>query len=211
MDENKTVEMIENAEEEMYRIPSDKIQMVADEFDKAVVVDWHDYKLLVRKTITQYEMTSFVDAVVKSCFDDETGTYMPENRDFMYRYCQILFYTNIDLPRESEDAYELVYLLDLNNIINTNAERYQLADIQSAIEEKIRYRLDTELDEMRKQVEQITQVVGALNESISSVDPEDIKNLVTAYVEKGGLDEQKIVEALFKDKEKVKDDGESPA
>ena len=209
MDENKNVDMIEVAEEDLYRIPSDKIQMVADEFDKAVVVDWHDYKLLVRKTITQYEMTSFVDAVVKSCFDDD-GTYMPENRDFMYRYCQILFYTNIDLPRDSEEAYELVYLLDLNNIINANAERYQLADIQSAIEEKIRYRLDTELDEMRKQVERITQVVGALNECISSVDAEDIKNLVTAYIEKGGLDEQKIVEALFKDKEKVKDDGKSP-
>jgi len=204
MEENKTVEMTDTAYDEVYRIPSDQLQEIAKDIERVTIVDWHGYKVVVRKAITQSEMLAFVKTVVESCFDDN-GEYTPENRDFMYRYCQILFFTNVDLPTESTEAYEFVYHLDLNNIVNMYAERYLLADIQSAIEEKVRYRLDTELDEMRKQVEQIAQVVGALNESISSVDPEDIKNLVAALAEHGAIDEQKIVEALFKEREKVKE------
>lgn len=207
MDEVKTVET--TGGDELYEVSPISIDTVVEianaDLKKYAVVDWHGKDLVIRRTIAYDEVRNFVNAVVEACFNKETGEYEPQNRDFMYKYGEILFYTNVELPQETSAAYDIVYALNLNDIIEDNIDAHQLADIQSAISEAIDYRLEQNLDSLKAELRKFEDVFKAIGETMSAIDPADITKTMAAIAEHGKIDEGAIVRALFP--QKADDDG----
>jgi hypothetical protein len=200
MDENKTVEMTKSDETyEVSPIVLDSVLEIANSSnsEKYSAIKWHGMDLIIRHVISYDEMSAFVKAVVDACFNEETGEYEPQNRDFMYKYGEILFYTNVELPKETTEAYDVVYALDLNDYIGRHADQHQLADIQSAISEAIDYRLEQNLDALKAELRKFENVFVELGDTMSSIDPDEIKKTMASIAEHGKLDEGAIVKALF--------------
>lgn len=209
MDEVKT--MGTTGDNEMYEVSPvsvDKVIEIANSRGKYTKLNWREQEILIRRTISYDEMSVFVKTVVNACFDEETGAYEPQNRDFMYKYGEILFFTNVELPKETGEAYDIVYALNLNDIIEEHADIHQIADIQNAISEAIEYRLEQNLDSLKAELRKFKDVFMALGETMSSIDPEDIRVAMKAIADHGKLDEGAIVRALFP-KKADEDSGES--
>lgn len=202
MNEEKNFDV--TATEDTYEVAPvsvEDLKKIADtEFKQYTVTDWHGREIVVRYTIMYEEMENFVDAVTDACFDPESGEFMPANRDFMYKYCEAVFFTNVELPTDSGEAYSLLYLVDLNDVIEEHASHHQIADIQSAIDAKIRYRLDTRLDELKADMQKVQDGFRSLSEMTASIDPDDVRSALDAISAHGGIDEEKIVNAILAQK-----------
>lgn len=202
MDEAKKTEVA--VQEDVYEVSPitlDDVKKIADENYKTYsVLNWRGHDLVVRKIISYDEMSAFVNAVVSSCFNTETGEYEPQNRDFMYKYGEILFYTNVQLPSETAEAYDLVYAMDLNDFVERHINPHQLADIQSSIAEAIDYRLEQNVDVLKAEMKKFEDIFVQLGETMSKLDPDDMKKTMDAIMEHGAIDEKKIVQALFPQK-----------
>ena len=201
--EEQKIEAVESEESIVEQNDGDIIHMedvtkvIEDNFPPAVIKDWFGHQLIVRTYITQTEMEQFVDNIVNASFDSDTGDYAPERRDFMYRYCEILFFTNVEMPTDVEQAYRIVYATDLNHIIEETARYWQRADIQKAIEDKIQYRLDKDLDHLEVEMNKLTDGIAKVRESFASIDKDDIQRLLSAIGNGVNLDEEKLVKAFI--------------
>lgn len=206
MEEIKTT--VTDTEKEMIEVKPIKLEdvykTIKSDFAEYISVDWHGHELIVRNYISYDEMVSFVNAVVSACFNEETGEYEPQNRDFMYKYGEIIFYTNVELPKDTSEAYDVVYALDLNEVIEEHVNIRQIADIQQSISEQIEYRMEQNTDALKAELRKFEDVFRALGETMSVISPEEIEKTMAAISEHGKLDEGAIVRALF-----PKDGGDS--
>lgn len=95
----------------------------------------------VRYTIPFDSVMKFVNEVVGTCFDDETGRYLPEARDFAIKKNIIEHYTDIVLPDDVSLQYDIIYN---GNIVQALAKQEavseaQVFEISEAIDRKIQY------------------------------------------------------------------------
>lgn len=186
------------AEEKVEQIPlGDVYKIIAEDYAEYSKIEWYGYEIAVRTNISYEEMDSFVDAVVDACFNQETGEYEPQHRDFMFRYGKIAFYTNFELPQDTEEAYRVVYALCADRFIDGVADACQLEAIQDAITEKIDYRLEQNVDMIKAELNKMKDMFAKLGETMSSIDPEEVKKTLASISEHGKLDEAAIVKALF--------------
>lgn len=199
MEENNiNVEQDDAVMYEVAPISIDDIKNIAEnKYKHYTSLKWLGHDLIIRKIIPFEAVHSFVNSVADACFNSETGAYEPENRDFMYKYCEIVFFTNVELPLDFDDAYDVVYITNLNDMIHEYADQYQIADIQSSITEAIQYRIDQNLDSLKAELRGFEDVFKKLGETMSAIDPEEIKKTMDAISKHGKLDEAAVVKALF--------------
>lgn len=167
-------------------------------------IEWNDMEIEVKSYLSLAEVIEFTDYVVDLCFVVDTNEYVPEIREFGLNDAIIKFYTNLELPSSIEEKYKL--LRDENSIvqevlpyINVN----QLSSLCNAINEKIKYRIDSNIaaveQQMNKVISDFENLEAQLSELFSNVDNSSLSNLVTS-LGSGSFDEAKLVDAFLKER-----------
>lgn len=169
-----------------------------NEFDQEVI-DFHGVEITVKPTISIAEMAAFVRDIVKKCFDEETGEYLPELKDFVIRRDTVVFYSNVTLPDSLDDQYSLLYGTTLFDTIcaNINAEHYNI--IMEAIDDKIEARIYTNEVEFDRKIHSAVDSLSALIDSLggifNGINNTDIQNLMQA-ISNTKIDEEKLAGAV---------------
>jgi 2-C-methyl-D-erythritol 2,4-cyclodiphosphate synthase len=71
-------------------------------------VEWNGLSVAITRTISLEEMMKFADNVHKSCFNVDTGAYMPEVKEFAIRSNIMQRYANFSLPDNMDRQYMIV-------------------------------------------------------------------------------------------------------
>lgn len=172
--------------------------------------DWHGVTIVITPTLSIVDMMEFVASVVESCFSDD-GDYLPEIRSFAMGKNVLERYANFRMPANAQKCYDLIYRSDAVEFVTEFVNERQLADIESAIDEKINYRLDTMADHVRARLEEFAGAMANLEEQTKHVfdglSEEDMKKLVGA-IEQGGMSEEKLVAAYLDQKKEPEENTE---
>ena len=173
-------------------------KVMKTDFENIEVFDWHGIEVTVRRTLPFREVLEFVNSVVNSCFTADTGDYVPEARDFAI-YSNVLDkYANFTMPKKLGDQYELIYRTDAFEKVREHIDTAQFQSICRSIDEKVRYRVNTNIEAVQKQIDDLSavceQIQTRLSETFEGISREEIKTLIGALGEHG-LDEKKLVEA----------------
>lgn len=171
-----------------------------------VKVDWHGVDLEVKPFLSMEEMILFIDGVVSACFLDGDNTYIPEVKDFAINSYLLSIYTNIELPDDISEKYIYVTRCDAFGLILEIVDDIQLKQILTAINEKIKYLADANVQMIQKQVYELYGVIDNMSEqfekTFSGVNNEDMTKLISA-IANGGFDETKLVDAYFNKKKEM--------
>lgn len=167
-----------------------------------VTVNWHGAKLCIKKTLPVKDMLEVVQNVVRGSFADDDLNYMPELTDFVLLREVMSKYTNVDLPEDTEELYELLYRTDLMDVVLDNINGRQFTKIYNAINAKLKYMSETNIERFAKQMEEainkVTDLVSAFSSIMDDVSPDDVSNLLAAVSKIGELDEAELVDAVIK-------------
>lgn len=182
-------------------------KITVSEFEKAVRgaqtrffdVEWNGLMLHIRHQITLEYMMRYVEYVVASCFDGQTGEYRPEIKDFAIRSGAIKFFTNIDLPEDVSRQYKLMYGTDIINVVMSYVDAGQMNSMLIAIDKKLEYAANANVEKITKQFEQITNAFEELSKNMENmfgnVSMEDVNKIASA-IAGGAFDENKLVQAV---------------
>lgn len=185
---------------------SKKISITA--FDKIMreentpieIIEWHGIDVTIRKTLSLKDALTFVDTVSKSCFDSETGAYMPEVKVFAMKCCILEMYANFSLPANVEHKYDLVYNTDAVDTVLKHINMRQLNELTDAISEKVDNMAQANIENINKQMNDVYNAFNELQnhfgQILSGVNAEDVSKLVQSIAE-GKIDENKIVQAYL--------------
>ena len=199
-------------------ISKEKAMEIASLGEKTITIDWCDSELIIKKTLSIQDTAMFVKEAVDGVYSDD-GSYMPEAMDFTIRYLTLKYFTNVEMPDDITDVYNVVYsptFMELFDIITGARENCEDWDLEwygviedyhmtllCAVDEKIAYRNDVQRNDVLKKIESLLAGVQAVTEIINSIvdgiNPGDIQKMVDAIGE-NGIDEGKIVEAIVANK-----------
>lgn len=184
---------------------NDFSEILNDEWDKAVEIDWHGQKLVIYRYLPLPNATALIRAVTSSCFNSDTGEYIPEIRDFAEKIAVIAAYTNVEIPEDGAMQYRLVYQTDLNKLIEENADSAQYSDIVCAIADGIRTTKHANKLAFEKQaqsvIDNVNKFVDQIKEAISGVTSEDLATLINAIIN-GNIDDGDLLKGVIAQGEK---------
>jgi transcriptional regulator of heat shock response len=182
---------------------SNLLKTINGEYSNTVKKTWQGMTFEIKRVLSFAEMTEFIDSVMSLCFSD-SYLYLPEVRDFAINSCIIDYYTNIDIVDDVNIRYNTIYCTNLIEQIKKEINTNQLDNILDALDEKIDYRVSTNIDALLSQVDNIVQTLENFaqkaQDSFKDLTPDDIKGFVSS-INKGALDEEKIVKAYFDSRE----------
>lgn len=163
------------------------------------IVEWNGIEVQITPTISLTSMLEFVNSVVESCFAD-SGEYIPEVKDFAVRRNVLERYANFRLPVDVHKCYDLVYGTDAYGMVFGRLNEIQFNEICLAIDEKIQFKVDTMVDALRANIQNIIDGMNELQEHtkhmFDDMSEEDLKKISDA-LEQGGLSEEKLVAAYL--------------
>lgn len=197
---------------------ANKIKKVSiNAFEKAVnshyeptrSIEWNGITVVVKYNLTLREMMSFVDKVVKNCFKESDGSFMPEIKNFAERSCIYEYYTNITLPSNIEKQYDLLYHQSLLDQIMSNIDLAQFNSMMRAIDDKVKHTAQANIDNITRQV---NELMGSLENTqkefgdiFSDIDKNSVLGVINAFGD-GVIDEGKIAKAVLEYKQKNGDE-----
>ena len=163
-------------------------------------VNWNGLDVVITKTLSLEDMLAFVDSVVKSCFDQATGAYMPEIKDFAIRSNVMERYANFTLPSKIERQYDVVMRSGAFEMVLNHLNAAQFNELIRAIDDKLKNAADVNIQTVFRQFDEVVDSFNNLQEKIgtlfSGIDSSDIENLMGA-ISDGGIDEAKVVKAYI--------------
>ena len=122
------------------------------------VVEWNGLQVVIKKTLTLEEMLCFANSVVKSCFDQGDGSYLPEVKDFAIRSNIMERYANFALPSNLDKQYDMVIRSGAVEMIMNYINFSQFSELMKAIDAKIQNTADAHrCDRFTKEAERIDQ------------------------------------------------------
>ena len=188
-------------------------EIMKDYFPAETVIDYHGQELVVYRTVPFIVFCDMVRKIAGACFNPDTGEYMPEVREFATRASVMEAYTNIRVPQNPEHQYQMLYCTDLWDIIINAISGSQYLDLDTSIDERIRVRNDANRvefeSEVQRVVDTITQTGEQITEIFQNVSADDLQNLVGA-IENGAVDENKLVQAVVSEQNKLRKENEAP-
>lgn len=175
-------------------------EAVNSQYEATQSFEWNGITIVVKRNLTLREMMSFVDSVVKNCFKEEDGTFIPEIKDFATRSCIYEYYTNITLPANIEKRYDLLYHQMLLDEIMPRIDSLQFNALIRAIEDKVAHLAQANIEAVTKQMNELYASVdglqGQLESVFSGISGEDIQNFMAAFGN-GEINEEKIAKAVM--------------
>lgn len=186
------------AKKKIKRISINAMDEILKTYDNNEKIEWNGLEVVITKTLPLEEMMAFANSVVKSCFDQATGTYMPEIKDFAIRSNVMERYANFTLPNNVERQYDMVMRSGAFEMILNYINPSQFNELTSAIEARLQNAADANVqmafsrfNDVVTSFEGLQEKVGAL---FAGVDPADIGKLMGAISEHS-VSEEKIVQA----------------
>jgi len=188
----------------------------ADSRSKAWTGAWNGIEVDITPTLPLMDVLTFVDTVVKTCFSEIDGAYMPEVKDFAIKKCILEMYANFTLPGDVAESYALIYESDAVDFVLQHINSVQFEEIIQSADEKIRHLAQANIETAYKQLDELYDAFDNLQNQIanafSGINAEEI-NMLANVLTSGQIDEGKIAEALIKkhksDKiKKIPKDGE---
>lgn len=175
---------------------------IANDFTPEVDVDWRGITLHIKKCLSLETMMTFVSDVVSSCFAANTNEYLPEIKDFSTRCCILENYAGCILPKSLDEKYEMVYSSDIVSFVVQYVEHGQFNAMLAAIDRKIEYQAQSNIEALNKQMNEVIAGFDALERNLSSifggVDNETITKIAGA-IANGNFDENKLVKAFVEE------------
>ena len=171
-----------------------------DNYSETTTVEWNGLDVEIRRNITLTEMLAIVDNVVKACFSEQDGKYMPELKDFAVRAAVVELYTNLSAPSNIHKRYDLLYASDIWNVILNNIDMDQFVQMTEAIEKKMNHIANESISVIGKQISSLGSAVEDVQQKLYSlfdgIGSDEMKSFIDA-MSSGAIDERKIVEAVL--------------
>lgn len=187
------------------RISVNEVDEIMKGVENTETVQWNGLDIVITRSLSLVDMMEFVDGVVKSCFDQTTGAYMPEIKDFAIRLNIMEKYANFTLPSNVERKYDIVVRSGAVEEIMSHINLVQFGELIKAIDAKLQNAADANVQMVFRQFndvvtsfEELQEKVGAL---FAGVDPADIGKLMGAISE-SGISEEKVVQAYIAEQAK---------
>lgn len=175
-------------------------KIIDSNYSPSVTEEWEGITYNIKKTLTLTEMLEFVSAAVQLCFAEGNDSYLPELRPFAIMNCIIDFYTDLDMPNETEERYRILYCSDIVDKVLNAINMRQFNDIVDGIDKKIEHRVQSHIDAVFRQMDTVMEALDSMNTQMSNlfngVDQDQIQALIK-NVSENGLDEEKLVEAYL--------------
>lgn len=191
--------------EKATKMKSDKLMEIVRSKNVYSKVVWNGVTLNIQHTLSLPEMMNFVDAVSKLCFAEDTGAYIPEVKDFGIKTYILEMYAGIEMPKSTNDMYDLLYRTDIVYTIIDNINKVQLDEIVTAIDNKIKHLSDAKVDAITKQMSELYSAFDNLEKQLenifSGISHDDMSKIVGA-LSNGKFDEGKLVSAYLEGKYK---------
>lgn len=188
------------AKKKIKRISVNAMDEILKDYENTETIQWNGIEVVITKNLSLEEMMAFADSVVKSCFDQASGTYMPEIKDFAIRSNIMERYANFTLPSKVERQYDVVIRSGVVEEILRHINFSQFDELLKAIDAKLQNAADANVqmvfrkfDDVVTSFEGLQDKVGAL---FAGVDQADIGKLMSAISE-NGVSEEKVVKAYI--------------
>ena len=200
----------------MEKISYDVVNNIVGSDDNVSKLVWEGVEIKVKRFLTMKEMFEFTNSVVDACFRKDDGSYRPEVKDFMVRSCILDIYTNIEIPENLENRYDMVYRFGVISEIMRYIDQAQFNAIMSAIDCKIDDRLNTYIEMLEKNLEEkvavLDQTVENLVEYIggifNGIDNETIQQIAGA-ISNMSIDPAVLARSVVEARETTKTDTEN--
>ena len=173
------------------------------EWSPDIVATWNDLNVTIHRVLPLKDMMAFVERVARSCFDVDSGEYLPQAKDFAIRSNILDSYANFTMPKDLDLQYRFIYATDAVDFVLEHIDRRQFNEIVRSIDAKIEYNIRRNVEAMEKRVDDAVNAVmnflrqfGGLMDGVTK---EDVSNVVNA-VSNDSLDEEKLVKAIFAEK-----------
>ena len=192
------------AKKKIKRISVNAMDETMKGYENTTTVLWNGLDVIITKTLSLEDMLAFVDSVVKSCFDQTTGAYIPEVKDFVIRSNVMDRYANFTLPNKAEHQYDIVMRSGAYDMVLEHINYAQFSELMKAIDAKIQNIADSHVNMLTRQFAEIAtsteELQVKISELFSGIENEDIVALASTIAKSGTLDEEKIVKAYIEQK-----------
>ena len=125
---------------------------------------------------------------------------MPEAKEFAIKSCVLEKYANFTMPRNGSIQYELIYCSDIVSEVLKRINTAQYCEILSAIDTKINYICNSNIEAINKQMNEVFNTLNNLQEQMESifsgVTPDSVDAIANA-LKAGALDEEKMVKSYL--------------
>ena len=94
---------------------------------------WRGIALTIRTLLPIVEVTQFVNSVMDSCYDKTHDVFVPDIKDFAFRVNTVSRYACVELPKDINEQYSILYNTDLFDTILAHINQAQIRAIEDAI------------------------------------------------------------------------------
>lgn len=193
------------AKKKIKRISVNAMDEILNEYEATESIEWKGLDVVITKNLSLEDMLAFADSVVKSCFDQSTGAYMPEVKDFAIRINVMERYANFTMPSKAERQYDVVMRSGAYEMILEHINMAQFYELMHAIDAKLQNAADANVQMVFRQFNDVVTSFESLQEKVGSlfagVDAADIGKLMNAMSEHG-VSEEKVVQAYMAEQAK---------
>lgn len=170
---------------------------------KSKSIDWNGITIEVKNSLNIRELTAFASTVTDICFTNSED-YIPEVFEYAVAIATLTAYTDFKLPELIDDQYALITFTDIiAKVVECIEAADQYASAVDAAKERIDYRIETNINIVRKQAtelfESVESLLAKLKETFGSIESEDMQGLIKTLAS-GTIDEEKIMKAYLENK-----------
>lgn len=188
---------------EIERISVNKFEMALGEDNvvEEILSGTDDVKIQIKKIIALPEMISFVQEVVESCIDNETGEYLPEAYDFAIRVGVLTRYANFAMPANMEKQYMLVYGTEAFDQVLLHINNTQFNDIVRAIDKKIKFMLEvissSAVTKINDVINKLGEIASAGEKAFEGVDADNMAKVIQGVSKLGDMSEEDVAKVIL--------------
>lgn len=188
------------AKKKIQKISVNAMDEIMKRYQTTETVEWNGLQVVIKKNLSLEEMMTFANSVVKSCFDQASGAYMPEVKDFAIRANVLDMYTNFTLPKDLGKQYDMVVQSGAVEMVLNYINYAQFNELVKAIDSKLQNTADANIQAFITKLDNVTTAFSdmqtEMEKMFSGVDTEDIGKLVGA-IANGDNTEEGIVKSYL--------------
>ena len=172
-----------------------------DSYKQAPLAGVEGVEMTIRETLPLREMLQFVADVVASCFEEESGDYIPEMREFAIKAHLLTSYANFHLPANIEKQYQYIYQLEqrlqVSQQIIAQINQAQYREILAAIEERIQYQIATAAQQSQAVLSKLSDYLQQSQALFGEMNGADLAALAQNLAALPQMDETTLVQAVL--------------
>lgn len=165
------------------------------------VEGFEDVVITITPTLPLKDVIEFVETVVASCVDTETGEYTPQVVEFLIKREVLTRYANFTMPQNILRQYDLIYNTDVFGIVLQYIDSSQYGEIRDSIATKIEFAIglinSSSAHTMNKLIGKIEDITEQSGEVFSSLSSDDFANAFKNIETISNMDDHKIVKAVY--------------